>query len=93
MMVLDTDHLNRGCEERGPAPMPLQLDATFEDGVLKFDKVPPLKEPERVTVSIQPKTSRAYQSYGMIGWTGDPQVLREIAESDESDESGVQESP
>lgn len=70
--------------------MPLQLDATFEDGVLKFDKAPPLKEHERVTVTIQPKTSRAHQSYGLIGWTGDPQALREIAENDEC---GVPESP
>lgn len=70
--------------------MSLQLEATFEDGVLKFDAAPPLKDHERVTVTIQPRTTRAEQSYGLIGWTGDPQVLRQIAESDEC---GIQESP
>lgn len=27
--------------------------------------------------------SRTRQSYGLIGWTGDPQVLRQTAEDDE----------
>jgi predicted DNA-binding antitoxin AbrB/MazE fold protein len=70
--------------------MSLQIEATYEDGVLKLDEVPPLKEHERVLVTIQPQTSRTRQSYGLIGWTGDPQVLRQIAEDDEC---GVQESP
>lgn len=47
--------------------MSLQLEATFEDGVLKFDEVPPLKEYERVIITIQPRTTRARQSYGLIG--------------------------
>ena len=75
--------------------MPLQIEATYEDGVLKLDEALPFKEQERVLVTIQPqtiqpKTSRIRQSYGLIGWTGDPQVLRQIAEDDEC---GVQESP
>ena len=70
--------------------MSLKIEATYEDGVLKLDEVPPLKEHERVLVTIHPQTSRIRQSYGLIGWTGDPQVLRQIAEDDEC---GVQESP
>lgn len=70
--------------------MSLQIEATYEDGVLKLDEVPPLKEHERVIVTIRPQASRTRQSYGLIGWTGDPQVLRHIAEDDEC---GVQESP
>ena len=70
--------------------MSLQLIATYEDGVLKFDEPPPLKDHERVTVTIEPRTTRARESYGLIGWTGDTAVLREMAENDES---GVQESP
>ncbi len=69
--------------------MSLKLEATFVDGVLKFDEVLPLKEHERVIVTIQQRTSRARRSYGLIGWTGDPQVLREIVENDEF---GVEES-
>lgn len=57
--------------------MLLQIEATYEDGVLKFDEALPLKERERVRVTInpqadQPPTSRTRQSYGLIGWTGDP---------------------
>ena len=80
--------------------MSLQIEATYEDGVLKLDEALPLQEHERVLVTIQPETaqsqtsppqtSRTRQSYGLIGWTGDPQVLRQIAETDECD---VQESP
>lgn len=70
--------------------MSLQLEATFEDGVLKFDEAPPLKDHERVTITIQSRATRAEQSYGLIGWTGDPQVLRRIAEDDEC---GIQELP
>lgn len=70
--------------------MLLQMEATYENGVLKLDGVPRLSEHERVTVTIRPQSSRTRQSYGLIGWTGDPQVLRQIAEDDEC---GVQESP
>ncbi len=75
--------------------MSLQIEATYEGGVLKLDEALPLKEHERVLVTIQlqstpSQTSRTRQSYGLIGWTGDPQVLRLIAEDDEY---GVQESP
>ncbi len=70
--------------------MSLQLEAIYEDGVLKFDEPLPLKEHERVVVTIQPQASRIRQSYGLIGWTGDPAALRQIAEDDEF---GVQESP
>ena len=73
--------------------MTYQIQATYEDGVLKFDEVLPLKEHERVLVTIQPQTAhsqpdptwtlRTRQCYGLIGWTGDPQVLRKIAEDDE----------
>ena len=52
--------------------MSFQIEATYEDGVLKLDEVPPLKEHVRVIAAIQPQTSRARQSFGLIGWTGAP---------------------
>ena len=70
--------------------MSLQLEATYENGVFKLDEIPPLKEHERVTITVPPRSTRARKSFGMIGWTGDPQVLRQIAENDEC---GLQESP
>jgi predicted DNA-binding antitoxin AbrB/MazE fold protein len=80
--------------------MSLEIEAVYEDGVLKPDKPLPLKEHERVTVSVKPTSekppavkptyekptyekppsSRIRQSAGLLRWTGDPEVLRKIAE-------------
>jgi predicted DNA-binding antitoxin AbrB/MazE fold protein len=63
--------------------MPLEVGATYENGVLKLDKLLPLKEHERVTVCVMPHTSRMRQRAGSIKWTGDPETLRKIAEDPE----------
>ena len=70
--------------------MELEVEATYENGVLKLDGPLPLREHERLVVRISPKASIAEESYGLIGWTGDPAVLRRIAEDDEC---GMLESP
>jgi predicted DNA-binding antitoxin AbrB/MazE fold protein len=61
----------------------LEIEATYEDGVLKLDKPLPLKEHERVTVHVKSHKSRTRQAAGSIKWTGDPEVLRKIAEDPE----------
>ncbi len=63
--------------------MAFVVEATYEDGMLKLDQPLPLKEHERIIVTIRPKISVAEESYGLLGWTGDPEVLRRIAEDDE----------
>jgi len=63
--------------------MSLEVEAIYENGVLKLDKPLPLNEHERVTVQIKPHVSRSRKSAGSLKWTGDPQVLREIAEAPE----------
>jgi predicted DNA-binding antitoxin AbrB/MazE fold protein len=76
--------------------MPLIVEAIYENGVLKPVQPLPLEENERVRVSIHrpadvPKALDAVErSYGLIGWTGDPETLRRIAEDDEF---GILESP
>jgi predicted DNA-binding antitoxin AbrB/MazE fold protein len=65
--------------------MSFEVEATYEDGVLKLDKPLPLSEHERVTVQIKPRTSRIRQRAGSIKWTGDPETLRKIAEDPELD--------
>ncbi len=55
--------------------MPLEVQATYEDGVLKPDSPLPLDEHERVTVSVKPQTSRIRESAGLLKWTGDPKAL------------------
>ena len=63
--------------------MSLQVSATYENGVLKLDEPLPLKENERVTVTVRPSMSRMRQTAGLLHWTGAPDVLRHIAEDDE----------
>jgi predicted DNA-binding antitoxin AbrB/MazE fold protein len=70
--------------------MSVEVEATYENGVLKLDKRLPFPEHERLVVTVRCKTSRVEASYGLIGWTGDAETLRRIAEDDEF---GVLESP
>lgn len=70
--------------------MSLEVEAIYEKGVLKLDKALPLAEHQRVKVTVHGESSRIRDSYGLIGWTGDPDVVRKIAEEDEF---GVTESP
>jgi predicted DNA-binding antitoxin AbrB/MazE fold protein len=64
--------------------MTIEVDATYENGVLRLDQPLPFKEHERVKVSVNPTMSRARRAAGMMGWTGDPEILRHIAESPEA---------
>jgi predicted DNA-binding antitoxin AbrB/MazE fold protein len=59
--------------------MILEVEAVYENGVLECDQPLPLAEQQRVRVTIEVKASRVEQSYGLMGWTGDPAILRQIA--------------
>jgi predicted DNA-binding antitoxin AbrB/MazE fold protein len=69
--------------------MSLTVEAVYENGVLKPDQPLPLKEHERVRLSIQPSADvqkalgAVERSYGLIRWTGDSETLRQIIEDDE----------
>jgi predicted DNA-binding antitoxin AbrB/MazE fold protein len=63
--------------------MSLEIEATYENGVLKPDQPLPLSEHDRVRVTVRPAVSRMRRSAGLLRWTGDPEVLRHIAEDDE----------
>jgi predicted DNA-binding antitoxin AbrB/MazE fold protein len=63
--------------------MPLTIEAIYENGVLKPAKPLPLEEHETVRITIEPERSWADRTAGMLKWTGDPEVLRQIAEDDE----------
>ena len=65
--------------------MSITVDATYEDGVLKPDQPLPLVERQRVKVTVHEGPSRTSQSYGIIGWQGDVEGLRKIAEDPEFD--------
>jgi predicted DNA-binding antitoxin AbrB/MazE fold protein len=70
--------------------MSITVEATYENGVLKPLQPLPLQEHEKVKVTIHTGISVAEQTAGMLKWTGDPEVLRQIAEDDEF---GILESP
>ena len=59
--------------------MPITVEATYENGVLKPAQPLPLKEHEKVQVTIHPPVSRVRATAGLIGWTGDPAVVERIA--------------
>lgn len=50
--------------------MAITIEAVYEDGFLKPAHALPLKEHEKVTVTIQPSTSPLMQAYGILGWKG-----------------------
>jgi predicted DNA-binding antitoxin AbrB/MazE fold protein len=63
--------------------MTLTVDATYENGMLKLAEPVPLKDHEKVKVTIQSGTSRTDLTAGMLRWTCDAEELRRVAEDDE----------
>jgi predicted DNA-binding antitoxin AbrB/MazE fold protein len=59
--------------------MALEVEATYENGVVKLDRPLPLKEQERVRVTIQSALTHTQRLCGMIEWRGDPAELERIA--------------
>jgi predicted DNA-binding antitoxin AbrB/MazE fold protein len=67
----------------GESAMPITIEAIYENGVLKLSQPLPLEEHETVRITIEPQISWAERTARMLQWTGDPEVLRRIAEDDE----------
>jgi predicted DNA-binding antitoxin AbrB/MazE fold protein len=59
--------------------MTITVEAIYEDGVLKPAKPLPLKEHERVQITLQAPSNWVQETYGILGWTGDPEELRRLA--------------
>ncbi len=70
--------------------MTLTVEAVYENGVLKPTQPLPLKEHEKVSVTIQLVVSVARQTAGMIPWTGDLETLERVARDPDF---GILESP
>jgi len=65
--------------------MALTVEAVYENGVLKPAQRLPFQEHEQVRVTVEPKTSWVEETYGILGWKGDPAELRRLALSGELD--------
>jgi len=68
---------------------PLVVEATYENGVLKLDKPLPLKEHERVSVTVHTAVSRVRATAGLIPCS-DPELIERVALDPEF---GIEESP
>jgi predicted DNA-binding antitoxin AbrB/MazE fold protein len=65
--------------------MSLQVEATYENGVLKPLQELPLQEGQKVSLTIQAVGSAAKRFCGSLPWTRDPEELRRYL--DDPDES------
>ena len=65
--------------------MPLTVEAIYENGVLKPVQPLPLKEQERVQVTIVPTTSWVQETYGICGWRGSAEEADRFATDPELD--------
>lgn len=76
--------------------MSITVEATYENGVLKPTTPIPLKEREKVRLTIvsdstiQARVDWVRRTSGIVPWTGDEQTLRRFASDPELD---LQESP
>lgn len=67
--------------------MSLSVDAVYENGCLKLLQPLPLREHQKVQVTIQAPVSRARQTAGLLRWTGDPAELERFIMDPELDPS------
>ena len=65
--------------------MAITIEAIYENGVLKLERPLPLKEHEKVQVTVVQLPNMAERSYGMMGWTGDDATLERVALDPELD--------
>ena len=61
------------------------VEAIYENGTLKLASPLPLKEHEKVRVTVETGVSPLVAAHGMIEWKGDPEILRRFAEDPEFD--------
>ena len=65
--------------------MAITVEAVYENGVLKPAKPLPLRDNEKVQVTVQRAVSRVRQTAGLIGWTGSQEDADFVALSPELD--------
>ncbi len=55
--------------------MTFDVEAIYEDGVVKPVQPLPFREHEKVRLTVQPVLSRARQTAGLLPWKGDRALL------------------
>ena len=59
--------------------MSIIVEAVYEDGVLKLDRPLPLKDRQRVRVSVETEENWVQRTSGLLGWTGDAETVERFA--------------
>jgi predicted DNA-binding antitoxin AbrB/MazE fold protein len=61
--------------------MAITVEAVYENGTLKLEKVLPLAPHTkvRVTVHTAAEEDRVQKAYGLLGWTGDSETVQRVA--------------
>lgn len=65
--------------------MTITIEATYENGVLKPSQPLPLKEHEKVRVSVHSDRSPLLEAYGIMGFKGTPEEADYFALHDDFD--------
>ena len=65
--------------------MAITTEATYENGVLKPSQSLPLKEHEKVRLTIEPVVTWVERTAGMLGWQGTSEELQYFALDPELD--------
>jgi predicted DNA-binding antitoxin AbrB/MazE fold protein len=61
--------------------MSVEVEATYDGGVLKLDHPLPLADKQRIRITVHLPVSRARESAGLLQWKGTAEDLEYLAES------------
>jgi predicted DNA-binding antitoxin AbrB/MazE fold protein len=56
----------------------LQIEAIYVNGTLKLSHKLPLKEGQKVAITIHPSGSASDRMFGSLPWNGDPEELHKF---------------
>jgi predicted DNA-binding antitoxin AbrB/MazE fold protein len=65
--------------------MPITVEATYENGVLKPAQPLPLKEHEKVRITVEQADTPLVRAAGLCGWTGSTEEAERFATDAELD--------
>jgi predicted DNA-binding antitoxin AbrB/MazE fold protein len=70
---------------RGSIIIAIVVEAVYENGVIKPARALPLREHQKVQLTVESAVSRVRQTAGLIGWTGSQEDADFVALSPELD--------
>jgi len=73
--------------------MTITIEATYQNGVLKPAQPLPLRENERVQVTVASKADWVQETAGIIGWKGSAELAERFATDPELDYPSPPEAP